>query len=121
MSDRNENKPDNGMVSGIEKMAEEIQGLVAIFFESILRFMKDAAHWYEDAGKRIREYLARFFSALFKFLGALGKLSLFYIPSLILVFLGVMTGTSWFYVGAAVWTIAISAIGLTYKRGKNNH
>ena len=119
MSDKK--KTDNdGMVSMAEKMAEEAQKLVANFFESILRFMKDAALWYEDASKRIREYLTRIFSALLIFFTALGKLSLFYVPSLILVFIGILKSSYLAYLAAAMWILAISAIGLSYKRKKIN-
>ncbi|WP_339138090.1 MAG: hypothetical protein WGN25_07725 [Candidatus Electrothrix sp. GW3-4] len=77
MSDKSKKESNDNMVSLAEKMAENAQGLVADFFESILRFMKDAARWYEDASKRIREYLRRFFFALLRFMSALAKQSLF--------------------------------------------
>ncbi|MCI5142720.1 MAG: hypothetical protein D3909_13555 [Candidatus Electrothrix sp. ATG1] len=116
MSDKDKKKSDDNMVSMAEKMAEDAQGLTASFFESILRFMKDAAHWYEDVSKRIREYLTRFFSALLRLFSALGKLSLFYIPSLILLFIGVVKNSSLAYIAAGIWMLAISGIGLSYKR-----
>ena len=116
MSDKSKKKSDDRMVSMAEKMAEDAQRLVANFLESIVRFMRDAAHWYEDASKRIREYLKRFFLALLKFMSALGKLSLFYIPSLILLFIGIVKSSYLAYITAAIWMLTISAIGLSYKR-----
>ena len=116
MSNKSRKKSDDNMVSMAEKMAENAQGLAANFFESIVRFMKDAARWYEDASRRIREYLRRFFSALIRFISALGKLSLFYIPSLILLFIGIVKSSYLAYIAAAIWMLTISAIGLSYKR-----
>ena len=115
-SRKDKKKSDDNMVSMTEKMAEEAQRLVSNFFESMLRFMKDTAHWYEDASKRIREYLTRFFSALLRLFSALGKLSLFYLPSLILLFIGVVKNSYLAYFTAGIWMLAISAIGLSYKR-----
>ena len=119
MSDKNKKKSDDNMVSVAEKMAERAQGLAASFFESILRFMKDTAHWYEDASKRIREYLRRFFSAFLRLFSALGKLSLFYIPSLILLFIGVVKNSYFAYIAAGIWMLAISAIGLSSEQAPN--
>ncbi len=111
----NKNKSNKNAVSDIEKLAESSQEFVKKFLESTICFMKDAAHWYEEARKRIQEYLSRFFSALSTLLRALAKLGLFYVPSIVLIFIGVATSSWIAYAAAAILAIAISIIGLNYK------
>jgi hypothetical protein len=106
----------DSFVSALEEFSVRIQKFVTDFLESILRFMNDTAGWIEKAYKRICKFLDRFFSALIRLVGALGKISLLYIPSLILLIL-YFSLQSWMCLFLAIaWAGMLTMVGLNYKK-----
>jgi len=106
-------------VSALEDFSMSIQKFVADFLESILRFINDTARWIENAFKRICEFLDRFFSALLRLVGALGKISLLYIPTLILIILFFSLRSLICLILAIAWFGILTMVGLYYKKRLN--
>ena len=68
----------------------------------------------------MKNYLIRLFKAIWGFTVASFKLILFYVPSVMLII--VSYNSEWaaiWLVGAGLWFIFITAVGLTYGRRRN--
>jgi hypothetical protein len=95
----------NGMVEGLTRFLEFMIEKIEAAYNFIVRMIKS-----------IIDYLTRFFTAVFKLFIVLIQLSLFYIPSLVFAIIWICTGSGfWLFLGI-VWAIAITAIGLFYRR-----
>lgn len=95
----------NGMVEGVTR-----------FFEFIVEKIEAAYNFIVRMIKSIIDYLTRFFTAVWKLFIVLVQLSLFYIPSLVFVIIWLCTGSGFWLFLCIVWAIAITAIGLFYRR-----
>jgi hypothetical protein len=115
-SDREEKNQTEDFATAIEKMAENLQKFCGEFLESIVIFIKDATNWLEETGKIISEYLNRFFIAFSKLLYALGKISLFYLPSLFFLLISIVVKSWFFFLLTVGWAVVVTMIGLTYKK-----
>jgi ABC-type proline/glycine betaine transport system permease subunit len=80
-----------------------------LFFDRPLEFIEAVYQWIAKSVKAIIEYLGKLFSALFNLSAALLELSLFYIPSLILLLIYLFINKSaWWIAGSAFWFILIT-------------
>lgn len=108
----------DSFVEGIERFRKRIEYLVSALLTGVLRFLDRTYKWIVTVTKRIANYLQRLFEAIIKLFFALFKLLLFYIPSVILAILSTIYKPSkYFLIGAIIWAILITAIGLTYGKG----
>lgn len=106
------------MLSALERFGNRLENLAARLLEGLLIFLEEAYAKIIQITKRIWDYLLRLGRALYRLMIALTKLSLFYIPSVVLILAFVVTGRLVFFVGSALWFVFITAVGLTYGKPK---
>ena len=103
-------------VSSLEDMGKRVEEFFGSFFEGVLTFIEKIQQWIKVTITRIKEYLTRFFRAFGRLLEYSFKLSLFYIPGVILLIVG---SPSTILIGV-IYMFLITAIGLTYGKRKEN-
>jgi hypothetical protein len=86
MADNLQQFLDN-VIRSIERFGERVERLVASFFSGVLEFLERAYKWIVALTARIKDYLIRFSKAIGKLSFALFKLSVFYLPSVVLFYL----------------------------------
>ena len=74
------------LVKSLQSFTIRIEEIVGNFFNGIVTFIERAYQWVVETTKKVWNYLVRFFKALGLLFFASFKLSLFYVPSVILVF-----------------------------------
>ncbi len=104
-----------GMVAALSRFAAAVESTTARLFAALLQFVEDVADWLLRVAKAIADYLRRFFTALVKVVFALGKLSLFYVPSVVCVLWSIsFSGGAVAILVAIGWALFVTGIGLAY-------
>ena len=115
------------MLESLEKFFERIlqafqdsagwfETLLKRFLESCLAFIEVCYEWITNTIEAIIEYLSKLLPAVGKTIWMAFLLSLFYIPSFILVPWGISGGIAWMWITGGLWALAITAIGLGYRK-----
>lgn len=100
------------LLRGLEILSQKLEKLFNYFFEGLLDYLEKVQKWLKNKFNIIKNYLEKLFIVLWKVLINLFKLSLFYIPSIILILIGNSTTITI----AIIYFVIITLIGLTYGK-----
>lgn len=103
-------------IQALEDAAKEIERFFGLLFTGLLDILERAYQWLVAVANRVGSYLARLFTAIEKLLIALFKLSLFYVPGIIAILVGILGEIVWWLVVGVAWIVLITIIGLVYKK-----
>jgi len=104
------------MVVGLSRFAAAVERTATRLFSALVRFFEDAAAWLSRVARAIADYLKRLATALAKAAWALGKLSLFYLPTALCITIAIFGGGGGWLVAGIVWMLFVTGIGLAYWR-----
>jgi hypothetical protein len=106
------------LIASIENFRAKVERLIADFLTGILEFLEESYKWVAEVTRRVADYLERFFTAAGKLTIALLKLSAFYIPSFLLIFIAIVDESFFWLFLAICWFALITLIGLTYRKNR---
>jgi len=104
------------IIAALDNFRCKVETLVSTFFHGLLKFLVDAREWITEVITRVGRYLVKFFEASIKLFWAAFKLSLFYLPSIVLLVAYKFNASNIWIVISLVWAVSITLIGLTYKQ-----
>ena len=90
------------LVKSLQSLTKRIEEIVDNFFNG-LTFIERAYQWVVETTQKVWNYLVRFFKALGLLFFASFKLSLFYVPSVILVFVSYYRNENIWWILASLW------------------
>ena len=106
------------ILDGLKSFAQFCEHLLARFLRGCLEFIEAVRDWLEKTVKAIVEYLSELLPALGRVLYTLFLLSLFYIPSMILIPWGFSSGNEILWIAGIIYALCITAIGLGFRKKK---
>lgn len=105
-----------GVIATIELAGKKLEALASTLLSGLLDFLERALEWIVRVCERIVEYLKKLLPVLGRLISALFKLSLFYLPGVILVIIGLAKNNNTCIVLGVIWVFLITAIGLAYGK-----
>jgi hypothetical protein len=109
-----------GVLNGLQHFASFGENLLNRFLNGCLEFVDATSIWLKNTIDAIILYLSELLPLLGAVLKSFFLLSLFYIPSILMVPIGFWKQNTWVWVLGVVWAIAITAIGLGFRKNQKN-
>jgi len=104
------------LIQALESITKSIHHFFNQLVISLLDFLESARRWLSLVINRIYDYLAQLIKALSKLGIVLIRLSLFYIPGIILIAIGSFGHINWVLILGVIYCVFITVVGLTYRK-----
>lgn len=104
------------IVSALQDTHRRISEAIGDFLDALLAFISAAYVWLSEVATTIWDYLTTLFSGLLELGIALLKVSLFYIPSVVMFTIYLSTTSMFSLLIAVAWFMMITSIALFYKK-----